>query len=94
MCQSPSERHPLTDIAAAELQSKVGGKVQPVTTPDVRKILLRMALIVAGGTGEVQYPAARFAQSAPVAVMKIRASYYERGLRGVVHSKETIELSS
>jgi hypothetical protein len=54
---------PVTDLTATDFELKVGGKVLPVTSAQVTKVPLRMALIVAdGGTGAVQYPAATFVQ--------------------------------
>ena len=54
---------PVTDLTAPDFDLKVGGKVQQVTSAQLTKVPLRMALIVAdGGTGAVQYPAATFVQ--------------------------------
>jgi hypothetical protein len=54
---------PVTDLSAADFDLKVGGKAQPVTSAQLTKVPLRMALIVAdGGTGAVQYPAATLVQ--------------------------------
>ena len=54
---------PVTDLTAADFELKVGGKVQEVTSAQLTKVPLRMALIVAdGGTGAVQYPAATLVQ--------------------------------
>jgi hypothetical protein len=54
---------PVTDLTAADFDLKVGGKTEPVTSAQLTKVPLRMALIVAdGGTGAVQYPAATLVQ--------------------------------
>jgi len=54
---------PVTDLTAADFELKVGGKGQQVTSAQLTKVPLRMALIVAdGGTGAVQYPAATLVQ--------------------------------
>lgn len=54
---------PVTDLASGDFELKVGGKVLPLTSAQLTKAPLRMALIVAdGGTGAVQYPAATFVQ--------------------------------
>jgi hypothetical protein len=54
---------PVTDLTVADFDLKVGGKTEPVTSAQLTKVPLRMALIVAdGGTGAVQYPAATLVQ--------------------------------
>ena len=54
---------PVKDLTATDFELKVGGKVQELTSAQLTKVPLRMALIVAdGGTGAVQYPAATFVQ--------------------------------